>query len=206
MHIYQPPFSIVGIDYFGPMLIKHGRKTERRYGCLFSCLTTRAIHIEISHTLETDSFLSAFHRFIARRGCPSKIYSDNGTNFRGAEAQLKHLLAQINQEKVSNDLSQQGCDWIFTPPTASHRGGVWERMIRSVRRILRSILGSQLVTDEVLSTVMAEVEKILNGRPLTKLTDDPNDQSALTPAHLLLLKDNPTTDATTEFCRANLMR
>jgi hypothetical protein len=99
-------------------------------------------------------------------------------------------LYQLNQKKIENSMLQKGCDWIFTPPKASHRGGIWERMIRSIRKILRSLLGDQLVTDEVLTTLITEVEHIMNSRPLTKLSDDANDLEALTPNHLLLLKGN----------------
>ena len=187
----EPPFSAVGIDYFGPLLVKRGRGTEKRYGCIFTCLSMRAIHLEVSHTLETDSFLSAFTRFVARRGHPRVVYSDNGTNFRGAEAELKECLKSWSQQAIMKRLSNQDCEWIFTPPKASHHGGSWERMIRSVRRVLVSILADQLVTDEALTTALCEVEKILNDRPLTKVSDDPEDAAVLTPNHLLLLRGIP---------------
>ena len=85
----RPPFHHVGIDYFGPYLIKQGRSLVKRYGCLFTCMTVRAIHIELSHSLSTDSFLCALRRFIARRGRPEHIYSDNSSNFIGAERILR---------------------------------------------------------------------------------------------------------------------
>ncbi|KAF6773398.1 hypothetical protein AHF37_07810 [Paragonimus kellicotti] len=193
----RPPFSAVGIDYFGPLLVKRGRGTEKRYGCILLCLTMRAVHIEVVHTLETDSFLCAFSRFVSRRGCPMRIYSDNGTNFRGAEREIRECLRQWNQEKITRTLMEHGCDWVFSPPTASHRGGIWERLIRSIRRILLSLTGGQMVNDETLSTLLTEVEKILNSRPITKLSDDPRDLSALTPNHLLMLRPNSSSSVLT---------
>ena len=148
--------------------------------------------MEVAHSLDTDSFLLTFLRFVARRGCPKIVYSDNGTNFRGAESIVRQCLQAWNQDKIIRTLGDKGCKWKFTPPKASHCGGIWERMIRSVRRILLSLLSSQLTTDEVLLTTMCEVERILNDRPLTMVSNDPNDLGALTPNHLLLLKGAPT--------------
>ena len=88
------PFSKVGVDYFAPITVKHLRKQEKRYGCLFTCLVTRAVHLEVARSLETDSFINALRRLIARRGSRSDIYSDNGTNFVGAHRELKQSLEQ----------------------------------------------------------------------------------------------------------------
>ncbi|XP_071504209.1 uncharacterized protein [Diadema antillarum] len=184
----KPPFSYVGIDYFGPIMVKQGRSRVKRYGCLFTCLNCRAVHLEVANTLDTDSFINALRRFISRRGKPSKIISDNGSNFRGAERELRENLESLSQTRVTNFLAEQGIDWNFNTPTASHMGGVWERMVRSVRKILTCLLGQQIVNDEVLSTLMAEVESILNARPLTQLNLDPNDDEPLTPNHLLIMR------------------
>ena len=184
------PFTAVGIDYFGPMPVKLKRSRVKRYGCIFTCLTMRAVHIEVSQDLTTDSFLMAFSRFVSRRGAPTEVYSDNGTNFKGAECELKKALKMWNQSRITESLRKRSIQWYFNPPQASHQGGVWERMIRSVRKILRALLGNQIVNDETLLTVMAEVEKILNDRPLTRLSEDPNDLEPLTPNHLLLSHRN----------------
>ncbi|XP_071490098.1 uncharacterized protein [Diadema antillarum] len=155
-------------------------------------MTSRAVHVEVAHSLDTDSFVNALRRFIARRGKPEKIVSDNGTNFRGAERELRESLQSLNQSKVNNYLLDQGIHWFFNTPTASHMGGVWERMVRSIRKILGSLLGQQTVSDEVLSTVLVEIEGILNSRPLTQLSMDPQENEPLTPNHLLLMKQNPS--------------
>ena len=140
--------------------------------------------------LTSDSFIQAFSRFVSRRGSPVEVFSDNGTNFRGAEVEIKTALEKWNIDRIDNCLRRRGVTWHFNPPLASHAGGVWERIIRSIRKIFRSLLGVQLVHDETLLTFMAEVEKILNDRPLTPPSSDPQDLEPLTPSKLLLLRPN----------------
>ena len=120
------------------------------------------------------------------------LRSDNGTNFVGAERELREALAAINHSKIQGALLQKGIDWMFNTPAASHHGGVWERLIRMVRKVLFSVLRQQSLNDESLHTTLCEVEAILNDRPLTKVSDDVNDLEALTPNHILLLKGKPT--------------
>lgn len=187
----KPPFTNVGVDYFGPVDVKQGRCTVKRYGVLFTCLTTRAVHIEVAHTLDTDSCLNAVRCFVCRRGHVSIIRSDNGKNFVGAEHELREATEQWNQSRIKDALMQKGIQWVFNPPAGSHFGGVWEQQIRSVRKILRSVLKEQTVNDECLGTVLCEVESILNDRPLTTSTDDLSDLEALAPNHLLLMKKQP---------------
>jgi len=180
----------VGVDYFGSILVKLRRSQVKRYGCVFTCLAIRAVHIEIAHDLTTDSFIQAFSRFVSRQGPPIEVFSDNGTNFRGAETEIKTALEKWNPDRIDNCLKTRGIKCNFNPPHASHAGGVWERMIRSIRRILRALLGSQFVDDETLLTLMGEVEKILNDRPLTPPTSDSKDPEPLTLSKLLLLRPN----------------
>lgn len=151
----------------------------------------RAVHIEVAHTLEADSFICVYQRFVCRRGKPRRIYSDNGTNFTGAERELREALERLDQTKVYNHLRLDDVQWSFNPPEASHQGGIWERMIRSVRKLLAALVKEQLMNDEELITLLCEVEKILNDRPLTPLSDHPDDPEPLTPNKLLLLKSNP---------------
>ena len=186
----QPPFTCVGIDYFGPFLVRQKRSLVKRYGAIFTCLALRAVHLEISHTLDTDSFILALRRFIARRGQVKEIRSDNGTNFTGAEKELRAMISSWNQAKIHDTLLQKGIKWVFNPPAASHHGGVWERLIRSTRKILGALTKEQVLDDECLQTLLCEAESIINGRPLTKVSDDPNDLEPLTPNHLLLLRQN----------------
>ena len=191
------PFTFVGVDYFGPIMVRQGRSHVKRYGCLFTCLSMRAVHIEISHSLDAESFLCAFGRFVSRRGQPSEVYSDNGTNFTAIHSVLKEqfekLRAKSSQSLVKDRLRKQYIEWHFNPPAASHMGGVWERLIRSIRRILKALLHEKIVNDEALLTFMAEVERILNDRPLTRRENHPDEFEPLTPNKLLLLRSNEQT-------------
>lgn len=126
----EPPFTNVGVDYFRPLYVKIKRSQCIRYGCLFTCLATRAVHIK--HSLETSSFLSAFHRFISRRGKPAKVFSDNGTNFTAGDWELNDAaIKNWNQVNIHSNLRQSEIEWHFNPSSASHMGGVWERLIKS---------------------------------------------------------------------------
>ena len=188
---FEPPFSRVGVDYFGPFMIKRGRSEVKRYGCVFTCLATRAIHIEVSFSLDTDSFIHTLERFIARRGGPKEIWSDNGTNFIGAQKELKKAIQEWNLGKIHAHLLQKEVDWKFNPPAASHMGGIWERMIRTIRSVLTGIIKQQTLDDEALVTLLTVVEGIINNRPITKMSDDPRDAMPLTPNHLLMLRSGP---------------
>ena len=139
-------------------------------------------------SLDTDAFINALRRFMARRGQVREIRSDNGTNFIGGERELREAIRGWNQAQINGVLLQKEIKWIFNPPAGSHHGGAWERLIRSVRKVLNSILKVQNLDEEGLHTVLCEVEAIINGSPITKASTDPNDLEALTPNHLLLLK------------------
>lgn len=188
----EPPFTCVGVDYFGPFEVRSRRSTVKRYGVIFTCLALRAVHIEVAPSLDTESFINALRRFTARRGQVRELRSDNGTNFVGAERELKTAIEQWNQAQVHEVLLQKGIKWTFNPPAGSHHGGAWERLIRSVRKVLNSTLKVQRLDEEGLHTVLCEVEAIINSRPITKASTDPNDLEALTPNHLLLLKGQPS--------------
>ena len=146
--------------------------------------------MEVAHILEADSFICAYQRFVSLRGKPKEIYSDNGTNFKGAWRELREALKRLDQTKIYNRLRSNDVQWSFNPPEASHQGGIWEGMIGSVRRVLSALLKEQLVDDETLSTLPCEAERILNDRPLTSLSDHPDDPELLTPNKLLLLRSN----------------
>lgn len=183
---YQPCFTHTGVDYFGPLNVKRGRAGVKRWGVIFTCLNSRAVHLELATSLESDCFVNVLRRFMNRRGPPKCIYSDNGTNFVGAEREIREAIEGWNQKQISDELLQKGCQWAFQPPKASHASGVWERLIRSTRTAIKAILGESLVNEEVLTIILTEVEAILNSRPLCAASDDPNDCEPLTPNHLLL--------------------
>ena len=182
-----PTFFHTGVDFFGPIQVKVLRSKVKRWGCLFTCLVTRAVHIEVSPSLEADDFINVLDRFMNRRGNPEMIRSDCGTNFKGATNELKKELERMDQLKIAKSLQRKEIKWHFNPPEAPHMGGVWERLVRSVKTTLTVILGeSATINDFTLQTVLTEVEAILNCRPLTYVSNDPNDLEPLTPNHFLL--------------------
>ncbi|XP_055591140.1 uncharacterized protein LOC129743191 [Uranotaenia lowii] len=180
------PFTYLGIDYFGPYLVKVGRSAVKRWVVLFTCLTIRAIHLEVAATLTSDSCKKAIRRFIARRGAPEEIYTDNGTNFLGVSRELQAEMQKINNE-LSSTFTDTSTQWHFIPPAAPHMGGCWERMVRSVKAALGSIPTERKLDDESLSTVLAEAEHMVNSRPLTFIPLETENDESLTPNHFLLM-------------------
>ena len=189
----KPPFTVIGMDCFGPFLVKLGRSEVKRWGCIFTCLTTRAVHLEVVGKMDTDSFLNCFRRFQARRGTPEKIFCDNGTNFVGAKTELVRAMKQLDASRLEATFLREEIEWHFNPPHAPHMGGIWERMVGVVKRILPALLSTGRLTDEILETTFTEVESIVNGRPITKLSSQVDDPTPLTPNHLLLLRGGPVT-------------
>ncbi|XP_055527962.1 uncharacterized protein LOC129720506 [Wyeomyia smithii] len=185
------PFSRTGLDYFGPVHIRDGRKRPaiKAYVAVFVCMCTKAVHMELVTDLSTERFLQALRRFISRRGRCTDLYSDNGTNFVGARNQLKELRNSLrdkeHQEKVSKECAQNGMQWHFNPPSASHFGGLWEAAVRSAKHHLLRVLGENPIAFEDFNTLLIQVEGYLNSRPLTPLSDAPSDMEAPTPGHFL---------------------
>lgn len=158
---------------------------------LFTCMSTRAVHIELIEAMDTSSFINALRRFFALRGPAKQIRSDCGTNFTDACKELHILLTNPEEPNIRKYLTEEGCSWVFNPPHSSHMGGVWERMIGISRRILDSMLKQNSVsclTHEVLSALMAEVTAIINARPLAPISSDPESPFLLTSASLLTQK------------------
>ena len=186
---YEPAFTNTGMDFFGPFYVKQNRGHVKRYGVIFTCLSVRAVHIEVAQDLSADSFLCALRRFKARRVHVKSLRSDRGTNFVGGSKELKEELRRlsISEDVIHRAMLKHGVEFTFNTPNASHHGGAWERQIRSIRRILDRLLNTQQLQEETLSTLLVEVESILNNRPLTPISCDPSDPEPLTPNHLLNL-------------------
>lgn len=173
------------MDCFGPFLVKIGRLNEKRWGIVFKCMTTRAVHLDLLTSIDFDSFLMALRRFIARRGKPYELLSDQGTNFKGGERELNDSFATL-QDELQSHLASQQIKFVFNPPGAPHFGGCWEREIRSIKTALRVTIGAQTVTEEVLRTVLVEVEGILNSKPLGYTSSDVADPDPITPNCFLI--------------------
>ncbi|KMQ91466.1 transposon polyprotein [Lasius niger] len=186
------PFRSAGVDYAGPINLKaskgRGIKSFKGYICLFVCMASRAVHLEAVSDLTTGSFLAAFRRLVARRGHCARLSSDNGTNFRGADRELREMFSAASEfyQECRVQLAADGTEWTFIPPSAPHFGGLWEAGVKSAKHHLRRVLGDQLLTYEELSTLLCQVEACLNSRPLYPMSVDPTDSVAITPGHLLI--------------------
>ncbi|XP_065081034.1 uncharacterized protein LOC135703683 [Ochlerotatus camptorhynchus] len=185
------PFTYVGLDYFGPVMVKVGRSQVKRWVALFTCLTIRAVHLEVVHSLSTESCIMAVRRFIARRGSPAEFYSDNGTCFQGASRELKREEVQARNNALATTFTNANTQWRFIPPAAPHMGGAWERLVRSVKVAMGAVADApRRPSDEVLETILVETEAMINTRPLTYIPLESADQEALTPNHFLLGSSN----------------
>ena len=142
-------------------------------------MSTKAVHMELVSSLSKDDCIMALNRFIARRGMPAKILSDNGTNFLGARNDLIKLNVLLDKTDRDNSLitfvNQRNCEWITIPPRAPHFGGIWEAAVKSMKRHLRRVVGKQIFSYEEFLTIINQVEAALNSRPISPLSNDPND-------------------------------
>ena len=191
-----PPFTNVGIDLFGPFLVYEGAQTRRcnpnkkRWGVLFICLVSRAVHVETVPGLDGSSFKNALRRFISVRGNCKRIRSDNGTNLTSTKAEMESNGGLI---ALKEEASARGIEWSTTPPGASHFGGSWERAIGSVRKILNASLlqlGHRSLSSDELDTLFKECAGIINSTPLYDSPCEADEPLPLTPAHLLFMKDS----------------
>ena len=202
----SPAFTYVGVDIFGPFLVKNRRSMVKRYGAIFTCLTSRAIHIEMAYDLTTDAFIQALRKFMAIRGPIRLLRCDNGTNFVGANRELTRAVDSIQSDTLRRFALENDCDVEFrtNPPCASHMGGAWERLIRVVRSVLSAILDkhSTRLNDSTLSTFLYEAAAIVNTRPLSlEHVTDPGHPEPLTPNHLLTGKSKVILPPPGELCQ-----
>lgn len=210
----NPPFSYVGLDVFGPWEVitrrtKGGQANSKRCAVLFTCMSTRAVHIEVIETMSSSSFINALCSFFAMRGTAKQLRSDCGTNFVGASRELKLDPPKPGEMSVDNYLLNQRCSWVFNPPHSSHMGSTWERMIGITRRILDSVLlqaSYSKLTHEVLIKLMAEVTAIINARPLVPVSTDTEARLILTPSTLLTQKFGVLSPPPGDFTKADMFK
>ncbi|XP_055585502.1 uncharacterized protein LOC129738342 [Uranotaenia lowii] len=175
------PFQAVGVDYLGPLEVTVGRRKEKRWVAVFTCVSIRAIHLEVVYTLSTPSCLMAIRRFVCKQGVPSDIFSDNGTNFTGAWNEMQKQIYYECAEAMTTPRTK----WHFNPPGTPHMGGIWERMVRSVKEAMKALDDGRKLTDEILWTTLSEVQDMINLRPLTYKSQDVMEDESLTPNHFL---------------------
>lgn len=183
------PFLRCGVDYAGPFYILNrkgrGSRLEKCYLCLFICFSTRALHLELVTSLSSEYYILALKRFISRRGKPVQIFSDNGKNFVGAVKELSNFL-QDSASPIVDYASNNGIKFSFIPLYSPHYGGLWEAGVKSCKHHMTRVIGNANLTYEEFSTVLVQIEAVLNSRPMYPLSSDPNDFSPLTPAHFLI--------------------
>ncbi|XP_055714374.1 uncharacterized protein LOC129808613 [Phlebotomus papatasi] len=186
------PFLHTGVDFTGHVTIKRtprGSSHEKAYVCIFICMSSKAVHLEVLTSLSSKAFISAFRRFIARRGMPSHMYSDNATNFVAGEKEIRQILNDHNmQQEIVNITSGLNIQWHFNPPSAPHQGGLWEAAVRSFKHHFKRVIGTMILTYEELNTVVVQIEAVLNSRPLVTIHDNPGDLQCLTPGDFLIGK------------------
>ncbi|XP_059225279.1 uncharacterized protein LOC131997762 [Stomoxys calcitrans] len=190
--VFSPPFTNTGVDFAGPFEIKTSKlrnaKLVKGYAVIFVCLATRAIHLETCSALSSEAFLAAFDRFVGRRGYPAKVFSDNGTNFVGANRILRNeykSFLKTAEKDLVDKYNIHGFSWHFIPPQAPHMGGLWEAGVKSVKTHLKKVAGNLKFTFEEFSTLLIRIEGILNSRPISSMSETPSELLALTPGHFL---------------------
>lgn len=185
------PFLYTGVDYAGPFELylpeSQGNQTKRKcWAAIFICMITRAVHIDIVTDLTSVAYIACYERFIARRGRCKKLFSDNGTSFKGAEKEMKKAIEHWMDKETLEHIHDRGTDWHFMSPAAPHQGGIYEAAVKSMKFHVKRIVGMKVLPYEQFHTLLLQVEAILNSRPINPLYDDPKDMQALTPGHFLI--------------------
>lgn len=180
------PFSYCGVDYCGPFHVAVGRRREKRWVALFTCLTTRAVHIELAENLSTDAFIICLRNFVNRRGVPIRVRSDNGTNFVGAQREMAAESRLFDFSAIEREMAKHKIEWIFNCPADPSSGGCWERLIQCTKRLLHKVLKEEAPRVETLRSVLIEIENIINSRPLTDIPVTSGEEEPLTPNHFLV--------------------
>ena len=185
-------FTHVGVDFAGPLFARTSKDIQKVYICLFTCASSRMIHLKLMDSLSTDDFLQASRRLVNRRGLCQSLQSDNAKTFKAADRTLQQLftsskvnkITHIDSNYVQKELASLGIQWRFITERSPWKDGRWERIAKSVKTPLKTILGHALLSTTELYTILTDIEAMINSRPLTYLGDDIRDPEPITPAHL----------------------
>lgn len=180
------PFDVVGVDFAGPLMCRESGGTRKCCIALLTCAVTRAVHLELVSDLSATAFLLAFKRFVARRGMCTTVYSDNALTFKRSSKDLKMMFSSLQSEETQSYFSNHQIRWKYIVERAAWWGGFWERLVRSVKVSLRKVLGRSSLNFEELTTVLTEVEAVINSRPLTFVYSDVEEPEPLSPGHFLV--------------------
>ena len=178
----MPAFYHTGVDVFGPITVTVGRPSVKRWICLFTCFNTCALHLEVLFAMSTDSFLMALGRFFSLYGTPHTITSDNGRNFVGG---ARAIDAAIDPDKVQKTSASKGITWSFITPASPHHGGVWERLVKHAKYALKNMLSQERIDDEMLTTIIDQVNGLINCRYISHVSASPHELKPITPNHLI---------------------
>ena len=186
------PFKFCGMDYPGPYLFREGRSDRKAWFLLMSCLCTRCIHVEVVTSLDLNSFVLAFSRSINLRGPVDTIYSNNGSTFRAASDCLPGLLGST---EFQNAMRKCDVNWVRISPYAPSQGGAWEIMVKLFKKALNQTIESIRRTLNLiqLQTFTIDAVRIINDRPLTTVSDQPNDLTPISPSSFLGQSLSPNT-------------
>ncbi|XP_050295691.1 uncharacterized protein LOC126735665 [Anthonomus grandis grandis] len=163
-----------------------GSASSEGYFCIFICLSTKAVHVELATELTTQAFIAAFKRFVARRGVCESLFSDNGSNFVGANNEFNAINNVLRDSKFQRFLETTNMKWHFIPSRSPHFGGVWEAAVKSFKQHLKRVVNNNPLTYEELYTLVVRIEAVLNSRSLVQMSNDPHDFDSLTPGHFLI--------------------
>ncbi|XP_033104578.1 uncharacterized protein LOC117107129, partial [Anneissia japonica] len=184
---FTPPFHCTAVDYFGPYEVKISRKTmTKHYGVIFTCMNTRAVHLELAVNCSTEEFLQVLRRFFAIRGKPAYLQSDNGTQFVSVDKELRSMIQGWDKEKLQEYCAGHQTTWRFITPLSPHHNGCVEALVKSCKNALRKAVGSQRMKPFELYTYLKEAANLVNQRPIGRVPNDPDDGSYLCPNDILL--------------------
>lgn len=179
----------MGLDYLGPITIKSEDQQilKKCWIALITCLTTRAVHLEIIRGLSTMEFLNAFRRFISSKGTPSTIISDNATQFGLAAKTISEIWNNLNSDPtITKYFSTEKIQWKFITPYSPWSGGIYERLNLEIKKAFKRTVGRKLLNMEEIVTLIKEIEAVLNSRPITYIYEDIDSPTILRPIDIIM--------------------